>query len=98
MDYDDDADDEESVNAELWDEGYNQEPYSDKPEEDQWDEDHPNGTYSYDEAKRDDELYETNTIEEWREYRDEKSDSDEPDSFPDINEWRDERNNNDEDE
>ena len=85
----DDADDEENVNADEWD----SDSYSEKSEEEQWDEDHPNGTYSYEEAKQDDEIYETNTVEEWQEYRDEKSASEDLDSFPDIEDWRDEKDN-----
>lgn len=93
--YDDDDGDEESINARDWDKGWGARTYVDMSEEEQWDIDHPSDS-SYMETKENDELYGINSFKEWQEYRDEKVNSDEPDSFPSYRDWRDRKENNEE--
>ena len=93
--YDDDDGDEESINARDWNKGYWSKSYVDMSEEEQWDNDHPMGE-SYKETKENDEIYGTNSFEEWREYRDEKVNSDDPELFPSYHDWLDRKENNEE--
>jgi hypothetical protein len=48
--------------------------YEDMSEEEQWNNDHSMGD-SYKETKENDETYEINSFEEWREYRNDKINS-----------------------
>ena len=94
-DYDDDDMDEESIDGKAFEEGYYSTCYADKSEQEQWEEDNPD--YPYEEALAEDEENETDTVSEWREYRDEKSASDDSDDFPTYSEWQDKRNGLEED-
>ena len=64
-------------------------PYEELSEEEQWNIDNPD--YPYEDAKLTDDLYGTNDIEEWKEYKDLKVNSENPDSFISYKEWQDEK-------
>lgn len=64
-------------------------PYEELSEEEQWNIDNPD--YPYEDAKLTDDLYGTNDIEEWKEYKDLKVNSENPDNFMSYREWQDEK-------
>ena len=81
----------------YWDDDFSEEadeeidtrPYEELSEEEQWNIDNPD--YPYEDAKLTDDLYGTNDIEEWKEYKDLKVNSENPDSFMSYREWQDEK-------
>ena len=83
---DDDSYDEDSIREDDW-ESDEFEGYESKSEKKQWEEDHPNGP-SFEEALADDEEYGTSTVDDWRDYRDAKCDSDAPELFESYEEWQ----------
>ncbi len=87
--YDDDDMDEESIDGAAWEAGWYATCYADKSEKEQWEEDNP--YYPYEDALTDEEIYGDDIISVWREYRDEKSASDDSDEFPSFSDWQDSR-------
>lgn len=83
--YDDDAQDEESVDARIWDSDVS---YDEMSENQQW---YTDNGYPYDEAQKEDEFDDGHRIEDWTEYRDAKLNSDNPDDFMSYNEWLEEK-------
>lgn len=83
---DDDSYDEDSIREDDW-ESDEFEGYETKSEKKQWEVDHPNGP-SFEEALADDEENGTSTVDDWRDYRDAKCDSDDPELFESYEEWQ----------
>ena len=90
--FDLDAMDEESQGEQYFEEGYESDCYADKPEHEQYIEDFNDdpeyAAAEYKELKKEEkEVGESESLNEWRIYRDEKAESDNPDEFPSFDEW-----------
>jgi len=84
--HDSDSEDEDSIDADIWDSDVS---YEEMSEEQQWNNDNPD--YPYEDANKDDEINDTHNIEDWREYRDAKLNSNNPDDFMSYGDWQDEK-------
>ena len=89
-DFDDDDCDEESVSFADWEAGWNARTYAELSERERWNVDHPD--YDYDTAKNDELLFDIPIIEPWKEYSEEKCDTDDDDDFPSYSEWEEKKN------
>lgn len=84
--YDDDACDEEAISYRDWERGWNSEQYCEMSEIDRWNLDNPD--YDYDQARRDEIIFDIPIIQDWRKYSEEKCDADDPNNFLTFEEWQ----------